>query len=75
MRWLGPDALAIVVPTGIQLSDFICSDIPLYTMLSHYRCFISILYLDLYVLGEEALISKGSYMQTKHQCVLIHIRI
>ena len=29
--------------------------------------------LDLYVLGDGALISKGSFMQTKHLCVLIHI--
>ena len=32
-------------------------------------------YLDLYVLGADSLISQGSYMQTKHLCVLIHIRI
>ena len=31
------------------------------------------LYLDLYVLVDYALISKGSFMQTKHLCVLIHI--
>ena len=36
-----------------------------------YLCFISLLYLDLYVLGDDALISKGSFMQTKHLCVLI----
>ena len=38
-----------------------------------YLCFISLLYLDLYVLGDDALISKGSFMQTKYICVLIHI--
>ena len=38
-------------------------------------CFISLLYLDLYVLGDDALISKGSFMQTKYLCVLIHIWI
>ena len=32
----------------------------------------TLLYLDLYVLG-DALISKGSFMQTKYLCVLIHI--
>ena len=31
------------------------------------------LYLDLYVLGDDALISSVSFMQTKHLCVLIHI--
>ena len=30
-------------------------------------------YIDLYVLGDDALISEGSFMQTKHLCVLIHI--
>ena len=29
--------------------------------------------IDLYVLGDDALISKGSFMQTKYLCVLIHI--
>ena len=33
------------------------------------------LYLDLYVLGDDALISKGSFMQSKYICVLIHIWI
>ena len=33
------------------------------------------LYLNLSVLGDDALISKGSFMQTKHLCVLIHIWI
>ena len=43
----------------------LCSDIQLYTLLSHYLCFISFLYLDLYVLGHDASISQGSFMQTK----------
>ena len=34
---------------------------------------MSFLYLDLYVLGDDALISKGSFMQTKHLCVFVHI--
>ena len=38
-----------------------------------YLCFISFSYLDLYVLGDDALISKGFFMQTKHLYVLIHI--
>ena len=38
-------------------------------------CFISLLYLDLYVLGDDALISYGSFMQTKYLCVLINIWI
>ena len=35
--------------------------------------FISFLYLDIYVLGDDAWISEGSSMQTKHLCVLIFI--
>ena len=42
-------------------------------LLSPYLCFISLLYLDLYDLGDDALISLWSSMQTKLQCVLIHI--
>ena len=38
-----------------------------------YIGFIFLLYLDLYFLGDDALISKGSFMQTKYLCVLIHI--
>ena len=44
-----------------------------YVLLSPYLCFISFLYLDLYVLGDDVLISEGSFMQTKPLCVLIHI--
>ena len=47
------DALAVVRPTGVYLLDFFCS----YERLSLYLCFISILYLRLYVFGDYALIS------------------
>ena len=53
--------------------DFFCSGIQFYLLLSPYLCFISFLFLDLYVLGDDALISWGSFMQTKYLCVLIHI--
>ena len=53
--------------------DFFCSGIQVYLLLSPYLCFISFLYIDLYVLGDDALISWGSFMKTKHLCVLIHI--
>ena len=43
------------------------------TLLSPHLYFLSMLYLDLYVLGDGALIGKGSFMQTKYVCVLIHI--
>ena len=43
--------------TGVYLLDFFCSGIQFYLLLSPYLCFISFLYLDLYVLGDDALIS------------------
>ena len=73
MRWKGPDALAVVWPTRVYLLDFFCSSIQFYLSVSPDACFISFLYLDLYVLGDEALISKESSMQAKNLCVLIHI--
>ena len=58
MRWYGPDALAVVRPmTGVYLLDFFCSSIQFYVVMSPYLCLISFLYLDLYVLGDYALIS------------------
>ena len=54
---------------------WLCSGIQFYLLLSPYLCFISLLYLDLYVLRDDALISWGSFMQTKYLCVLIHIWI
>ena len=44
-----------IEPTGVYLLDF--SGIQFYLLLSPYICFISFLYLDLYVLGDYALIS------------------
>ena len=57
MRWEGPDALAVCRPTGIYLLDFFCFGIQFYLLLSPFLCFISLLYLDLYVLGDDTLIS------------------
>ena len=67
MLWL------FVGPSGVYLLDFFCSNIQFYLLLSPNLCFISLLYLDLYVQGDDALISLGSFMQTKILCVLIHI--
>ena len=50
MLWL------FVRPTGVYLLDFFCSGIQFYLLLSPYLCFISLLYFDLYVLGDDALI-------------------
>ena len=66
-------ALAVVRPNGVNLLNFFCSGIQFYSLLSPYLCFISFLYLDLYVLGDDALINYGSFMLTKHLCDLIHI--
>ena len=57
MRWQGPEALAVVRSTGVYLLDFFCSGIQFYVLLSPYLCFISFLYLDIYVQGDYALIS------------------
>ena len=67
MLWL------FVGPTWVYLLDFFCSGIQFYLLLTPYLCFISLLYLDLYVLGDDALISMGSFMKTKYLFVLIHI--
>ena len=51
MLWL------FVRPKGVYLLDFFCSGIQFYLLLSPYLCFISFLYLNLYVLGDDAFIS------------------
>ena len=42
---------------GLPGLDFFCSMIHFYLLLSPYFCFISFLNLDLYVQGDDALIS------------------
>ena len=49
--------LVVVGPTVAYLLDFLCSGFQFYVLLSTYFCFISFLYLDLYVLGNDAWIS------------------
>ena len=51
MLWL------FVGPTVAYLFDFLCSGIQFYLLLSPYLCFISLLYLVLFVLGDDSLIS------------------
>ena len=53
MLWL------FVGPTLVYLMDFFRSGIQFYLLLSPYLCFSTLLYLDLYVIGDDALISKG----------------
>ena len=68
MLWL------FVGPTGVYLLDFFCSGIQFYLLLSSYLCFISLLHLDLHVLGDDALISKRPSMQTKYlMCLDPHL--
>ena len=55
MGCLGRCALAVVQQPGCVFY-FFCSSIQSYLLLSPYLCFIS-LYFDLYVLGDDALIS------------------
>ena len=62
--------LLFVGPARVYLLDFLCSGIQFYLLLSHYLCFISLLYIDLYVLEDDAVISKWSFMHTKYLCVL-----
>ena len=54
--------------------DLFCSGIQLYVQFNPYLGVISILYLDLYVLGDDASILLGFFVRTKHVCILIHIR-
>ena len=72
---LESDVVSVVRTTGVKLLCFFYSGIQLYVLLSPYLCFISFLYLDLYVLGDDARISKKSFVRTKHLFVLIYIRI
>ena len=54
--------LTVVRPTGGYLLDFFCSGIQFYFTVE-----------SLSLLGDDALISYGYFMQTEHLCVLIHI--
>ena len=49
-------------PPGFICCIYFYSGMQLYVLLRPYLCFISFLYLDLYVLGDDTLISKGSFM-------------
>ena len=45
----------IIGPIGVYLFDFFAPVVQFYLLLSPYLCFISFLYLDLYVLEDDAL--------------------
>ena len=55
MLWL------FVGPTGVYLLDFFCSGIQFYLLLSPYLCFISLLYLNLNVLGDDVIDKLGVF--------------
>ena len=55
MLWL------FVGPAGVCLLDFFCSGIQFYLLLSPCLCFVSLLCLDLCVLGDGALVSWGVF--------------
>ena len=57
MRFKGSDALAVCQAHRGLPVGFLLFSIQFYLLLSPYLCFISLLYLDLYVLGDDALIS------------------
>ena len=63
----------LVETTGVFLLDFFCFGSSILFTVESLFLFYLHLYLDLYVLGDDALISLGSFMQTKHLCILIHI--
>ena len=72
---VGPDASAVCrahwgLPVGFLLLWYSV----LFTVESLSLLYLLVMF-DLYVLGDDALISKGSFMQTKYLCVLIHIWI
>ena len=64
-----------VGPTRVCLFDFFCSSVQFCLLLSPFLCFVSLLCLNLYVLGNGVLMSCGSFMRARCLCVLIYIWI
>ena len=64
MRGFGPDAVSVSGPPGFNYLIF-CYGIQLFVLLSPYLCFVTFLYLDSYVLGDDSWISQGSFMQNQ----------
>ena len=67
MLWL------FVGPSGVYLLDFFCSGIQFNLLLSPYPCFISLLYLDLYVLGDDALMLGVFHANQIFMCLDPHL--
>ena len=72
MRGFGSDVVSAVGPTRVLLLDFFCSGSQLYLLLSPYLCFIS--FYSRFVCTRRWYIDRLGIFQTKHLCVLIHIR-
>ena len=70
LGWL---LLAVVWPARVCLLDFVCSGVRFCLLLCSCLCFVSFLYLGLYVLEDDALMSCCFFIQTKNLCVLIRI--
>ena len=64
-----------VGPAGVCLLDFLCSGVQFSLLLSPCPCFISLLCLGLCVLGDDALMGWGSFVQTEYLCVLVRVWI
>ena len=74
MGWWVPGALVVCrARGGLPVGFFFCSGVQFCLLLGLCLCFISLLCLDLCVLGDDELLSWGSFMPTKCLCVLIHI--
>ena len=67
MLWL------FVRPTEVYLLDFFCSSIQFYLLLSPYLCFISLLYLDLYVLEDDAFMLGVFHANQTSMCLDPHL--
>ena len=57
---------------GVYLLGFFCSGYSVFFTVESLSL-LSLLYLDLYVLGDDALIKLGVFTQNKYLCVLLHI--
>ena len=74
MRWWNPDVLAVCqaywgLPVGFLLFQYSV----LFTVDSLSLLYLLVISCFFSVLGDDALKSWGSFMQTKYLCVLIHI--
>ena len=72
MRGSGPDGVSVVGPTRGLTVGFLLLQYS-FVYIVEFLFFISVLYLDLFLIGDDTSMSLGSFMRTKHLFVLIHI--